>query len=342
MKYVLLILFALLGLAACQPSSSGASEKVTIEFFDPVEGNKTIEKGESLALSWKALNASECSIQAVSDEDSKAQSVACEGEGTYTPEVTTTYRFSALQKDSETVTKDLEIIVTDSEPEPDGVTIDYFRVEDGDTQIAQGEFVTLSWKALNATDCQIEATPSPEASDGPQDVDCEDDLTVSPTVTTTYRFSARQAEGEAVTSDLTINVFTPEPAESVILTFTALDAQDYILEAVEGEDGVGEAGAKDPVLNLTVGNRYRIVNRVNDSHPLEFIAQGGLPGEDEVLFSQLDSVGNDTFVNDPEVNFVKREDGFSFTLTRELAGELDGYRCAYHPLNMRADVTTKP
>lgn len=340
MKYVLLTLFMLIGLAACQVSSPDTTDKVMIAFFRTTGETESIEKGMSISLSWKALNASECFIEALGDEGGEALSVACEGEGSYTPETTTTYRFSALQKGSEAVTKDLEITVTD--PESDAVTIEYFRVKDGDTQIAQGEMVTLAWKALNATDCQLEASPSPEASDGPQSVDCEDDTTVSPTVTTNYRFSARGAEGAAVTSDLTINVFTPEPVESVILTFTALDAQDYILESVEGEEGVAEAEAKDPVLTLTEGNRYRIVNRVNDSHPLEFTARGGAPVEDTVLFSQIDGVGNEAFMTDPEVNFVKREDGFSFTLTRELAGELDGYRCAYHPLNMRANIETRP
>ena len=341
MKYTLLVLFTLLGLAACQPSSPDTNDEVSIEFFRPTEGEASLEKGGSIALSWKALGTNECSIEALDDEDSEAQSVACEGEGTYSPQVTTTYRFSALQEGAEAVTQDLEIVVV-TDPVPEGVSIEYFRVEDGDTQIAVGESVRLAWKALNATDCQLEAIPTSDEADEPQTVDCDDDATFSPETTTTYRFSASQAEGETVALELTINVFSPEPVQSVILTFTAVDAQDYILESVEGEDGVAENGAKDPVLTLTVGNRYRIVNRVNDSHPLEFLAQGGVPGEDEVLFSQLDGVGNETFTEDPEVDFVEREDGFSFTLTRELAGELDGYRCAFHPSSMRANVETKP
>lgn len=339
MKYLGFILFAIIGigLAACQPSTPDT--EVKIDFFRSKDGVTSVEKGSSITLSWKALNANECSIQAISD-DEKAQSVACEDEGTYAPEATTMYRFSAMKKDAEAVTKDLTITVTN--PDPDAVRIEYFRIEGGNAQITLGESVTLAWNAPNATDCQIEASPSPEESDGPQGVDCEDDATFTPDTTTTYRFSASKDGGDAVTRDLTVNVSSSEPAESVILLFTALDAQDYVLESVEGEEGVGEVGAKDPVLTLSVGRRYRIINRVKDSHPIEFVARGGAPVEDTVLFSQLDGVGNDTFMNDPEVNFTKREDGFSFTLTRELAGELDGYRCAYHPLNMRANVETRP
>lgn len=222
----------------------------------------------------------------------------------------------------------------------DEVKINYFRSVDGRTSVGPDEAVTLEWKALNATECSIQATSNGEAGDF-QSVDCEDDATYTPEITTSYRFSASKEQDNTVSEDLTITVAAPEPAETVLLTFNAVDAQDYILEAVEGEADVGEISEKDPVLILSIGKRYRIINRVKNSHPFEFVNRGAAAVEDTVLLSQLEA-DTEAFTEDPEVNFVKREDGFSFTLTRELAGDLDGYRCAYHPMSMRADVETKP
>ena len=128
------------------------------------------------------------------------------------------------------------------------------------------------------------------------------------------------------------------PAEtSVLLAFTATNAQDYVYT---GDSSVAVVNAEDPALTLTVGTRYKVMNDVRTLHPFEFITRGADASTDVVLLSELSD--GLAFESDPDVNFVVDESGFSFTLTAQLAAQLDGYRCAFHPASMRAPILINP
>jgi hypothetical protein len=117
------------------------------------------------------------------------------------------------------------------------------------------------------------------------------------------------------------------PTDTVItLTFSASDTSNYTLEKVEGASTVGMAGMTDPEITLGVGKRYRVINQVLLVH--SFVLSGvATYSKAKVL---LTDTGEGSFVDDAEVKFVKNSDGFSFTLTSQLAAELKSYICFYH------------
>ncbi len=114
-------------------------------------------------------------------------------------------------------------------------------------------------------------------------------------------------------------------ATEITLTFSVSSFTDYRLEAVS-EAGVGQVGTNDPEITLTVDRRYRIVNKALGEHPFAFSSSPTYSITDLLL---TDS-GTGSFVTRPGVNFVKNGDGFTFTLTSELAAELKSYICTLH------------
>jgi plastocyanin len=123
---------------------------------------------------------------------------------------------------------------------------------------------------------------------------------------------------------------TPDPnppATTVItLTFSASSSDHYTLELVEGANNVATPGL-DPELTLKVGQRYRIINKQLFVHPFAFSASETYNISNPLLTDEQTG----SFVNSTGVNYVKNDDGFSFTLTSELATELKSYLCTRHP-----------
>lgn len=107
----------------------------------------------------------------------------------------------------------------------------------------------------------------------------------------------------------------------------------WVLNGVEGADGVGEMEAQNASLTLQVGQRYRFdVSDVNSNvHPLELRDADG-----NALLSQGRSAGS--FADDEEVAFEVDDDSLTFTLSEALAAELALYRCIPHR-SMEAEIT---
>jgi len=113
----------------------------------------------------------------------------------------------------------------------------------------------------------------------------------------------------------------PASADSEIgIVLDNVGANAYVLE--DADEDVGPEGEENPTLTLTVGSRYRVENRGWDAHPLAF-----RDGDDELLNQD----GPGSFEDDDDVDWVDDGDELSFTLTEELADELDNYVCTIHP-----------
>jgi hypothetical protein len=126
-------------------------------------------------------------------------------------------------------------------------------------------------------------------------------------------------------SDTQTPLPTPDP-DVITLTFSAPSASNYILEKVEGATTVGVAGTTDPEITLGVGKRYRIINQALGIHPFTFSSSATYTTANPLLTES----GGGSFATNANVNFVKNSDGFSFTLTSELAAQLKSYLCGFH------------
>jgi hypothetical protein len=111
----------------------------------------------------------------------------------------------------------------------------------------------------------------------------------------------------------------------ITLTFVAASFSDWKLESAS-ESGVGQVGATDPEVTLTVGRRYRIVSQSGSVHPFALSDQstwsltGLLLGEN----------GGGSFATNAAVSYEDTDDGFIFTLSADLAAQLKTYICMSH------------
>lgn len=112
----------------------------------------------------------------------------------------------------------------------------------------------------------------------------------------------------------------------ITLTFRAASFIDWRLEDAS-ESGIGQVGANDPELTLTVGRRYRIVNPDSAIHPFALSSQSAWSTANLLLAEN----GEGSFASNGAVNYVANSDGFTFTLTAELAAQLKSYICRRHP-----------
>lgn len=92
---------------------------------------------------------------------------------------------------------------------------------------------------------------------------------------------------------------------------------------VSADETVGPTDSSNPTLTLTPGTRYQFENGGWSFHPLAF-----RDAEDTPLLSQ-DEQGS--FEDDDAVDWVDNGETLAFTLTDDLAAELDDYVCTVHP-----------
>jgi hypothetical protein len=118
------------------------------------------------------------------------------------------------------------------------------------------------------------------------------------------------------------------PPAVITLTFSAPSSSNYILEKVEGASNVGMAGMANAEITLEVGKRYRIVNQALGAHPFAFSSSTTYTTASGTLL--LTESGAGSFATNTGVNYVKNSDGFTFTLTSELAAQLKSYLCTFH------------
>lgn len=111
----------------------------------------------------------------------------------------------------------------------------------------------------------------------------------------------------------------------ITLTFRAASFTDWKLEGAS-ESGTGQVGANDPELTLTVGRRYRVINQAGSAHP--FALSSSVTYSTTALL--LTESGTGSLEANTGVSFVNNDDGFTFTLTAELATQLKSYLCTNH------------
>lgn len=88
------------------------------------------------------------------------------------------------------------------------------------------------------------------------------------------------------------------------------------------DEDVGPTGVSNPELSLVVGTRYRVENLGWSFHPLAFRGADGT--------ALLTQDGQGTFEDDAAVDWTDDGDELAFTLTEDLAAELDSYICTVH------------
>ncbi|MXR50809.1 hypothetical protein GRX03_04210 [Halovenus sp. WSH3] len=110
--------------------------------------------------------------------------------------------------------------------------------------------------------------------------------------------------------------------QEVQATLNNISASAWEVTSVEGDDEFAEMGVENPELTLRVGTRYTIQNDGWSSHPLEFRDADG----DALLSQSTDG----SFEGDSETDWVDDGTSVSFTVTSELADELDSYICTVH------------
>jgi len=101
-------------------------------------------------------------------------------------------------------------------------------------------------------------------------------------------------------------------------------------EVTAGADAVSAMG-ENPTLTLSAGTRYVVQNDGWSAHPLAFRA-----ADDSPLLSQS---ADGSYESDDAVNWVDNETSVEFTVTEELAADLDYYICTVHSA-MRGSVET--
>ena len=200
--------------------STQASPDVTIGLF--VANPPSIQQGRSSTLSWKVLNADTVEISGIS-------SVAGEGTSSVSPRETTTYKLTAKNRrgeKSETVTVVVE--------RPQATLL---MCQASPTNILEGESSTLYWKSENAEEVRIEPNVGRVAESGT--------ATVSPTVSTNYTITARNANGSTSCS---VGVQVTKGSVPRIVRFTAAPPSIFagdkatLLWAVENATEVSISG----------------------------------------------------------------------------------------------------
>jgi plastocyanin len=101
-------------------------------------------------------------------------------------------------------------------------------------------------------------------------------------------------------------------------------------EVVEDETGsVAPTGEENPTMTFEVGQRYAVENRGWSTHPFALRASDDTP-----LLSQS---ADGEFEGDADVDWVDNEETLSFTVTEDLAANLNYYVCTIHS-SMEGDV----
>jgi len=119
-----------------------------------------------------------------------------------------------------------------------------------------------------------------------------------------------------------------EMGETVELTLSNVGVSAW--EVTAGADAVSATG-ENPTLSFDVGTRYVVQNDGWSTHPLAFRT-----ADDSPLLSQS---ADGSYEGDGAVNWVDDENSVEFTVTEELATDLDYYICTIHS-SMEGSVET--
>jgi plastocyanin len=119
----------------------------------------------------------------------------------------------------------------------------------------------------------------------------------------------------------------------VQMTVGNTGASSYFVSNITGNEEVTTLNADNSSWELTVGTRYVITVTGASAHPF------ALRDSDNALLLTMNSATG-TFESDADVDFEADDSTIRFTLTQELADQLDNYVCTLHA-SMTGSVTVK-
>jgi transforming growth factor-beta-induced protein len=126
-----------------------------------------------------------------------------------------------------------------------------------------------------------------------------------------------------------LNLDPPPSADVVEMTVENSGASAYFVSEIIGGENVTPLNTDNSTWTLTEGTRYELTITGASSHPFELRNATG-----EALLSQS---SEGSFEADPDVDFVTDGTQFDFTLTTELAAEINDYICTIHS-GMNGDI----
>jgi uncharacterized surface protein with fasciclin (FAS1) repeats len=119
-----------------------------------------------------------------------------------------------------------------------------------------------------------------------------------------------------------LNLDLPPSANSVEMTVGNNGASSYFVSEIIGDENVTPLNVANSSWTLTEGTRYKLTITGANSHPFELRNLNG-----DALLSQSNE---GSFEADTAVDFQTDGQQFDFTVTPELAVELNKYFCAIH------------
>jgi len=119
-----------------------------------------------------------------------------------------------------------------------------------------------------------------------------------------------------------LNLDPPPSATSVEMTVGNNGASSYFVSEIIGDENVTPLNVANSSWTLTEGTRYKLTILGASSHPFELRNSNG-----EALLSQSNE---GSFEADTAVDFQTDGQQFNFTVTPELAAELNKYFCTIH------------
>lgn len=126
-----------------------------------------------------------------------------------------------------------------------------------------------------------------------------------------------------------LNLDPPPSADVVGMTVENSGASAYFVSEITGGENVTPLNTDNSTWTLTEGTRYELTITGASSHPFELRNANG-----DALLSQS---SEGSFEADADVNFVTDGMQFDFTLTAELAAEINDYICTIHS-GMNGDI----
>ena len=119
-----------------------------------------------------------------------------------------------------------------------------------------------------------------------------------------------------------LNLDPPPSANTVSMTVDNDGAAAYFVSEINGNENVTELDTNNSTWTLTIGTRYVLTITGASNHPFEIRNSSG-----DALLSQS---ADGSFEGDAGVEFVSSGTQFEFTLTSDLASEIDRYFCTIH------------
>jgi plastocyanin len=109
----------------------------------------------------------------------------------------------------------------------------------------------------------------------------------------------------------------------VAMTVGNSGASAYFVSSINGNEDVTPLNEDNSTWELTVGTRYQLTVTGASIHPF------ALRDADNNILLSMNNVDG-TFEGDTDVDFQTSGTSFNFTLTQDLADELDNYVCTIH------------